>query len=149
MEYNKKKKEIEHAAGLIGMVLSLISIFLFVNLIYILVDDNSIILAVLCLLLTIMHIVEFVLCHKIFNEPVKENGIIEDRIKLRVYVIVFSFFTMNIITLVFEVAALCMKDIQQKTIRNIYEYSIAEKEVTLDEKIEDIKSSIAKDKSNK
>lgn len=137
MEYNKTKRGLEKAAGIIGIVFSAMGILGYFIMFVVgclsakitstvlvafdewgdgiyettsVVNSASIALIVLGLLLVAFCIISIVFCAKVIKNPVRENGEVINTQKTRICVVVFSFISGNLISAGMEIAVLCLKD---------------------------------------
>ena len=127
MEYNKTKRGLEKAAGIVGVIVSSIEIltFLIIMILCLKVDSYNPynaplpgIAGPLALILIIpigICVANLILGAKVIKSPVQEDGSVKPRSGIRICFIVFSFLDAQWVTFGLMIAVICLKDFPQRT----------------------------------
>ena len=112
MEYNKIKRGLEKAAGIVGVVLSSLQCLdaceSLISALYLNSADVYFIVSHACFIaITILSIV---FCAKVISTPLKKDGTVVARNPIRICVIVFSFLSGVIVSAGLMISVLCLKD---------------------------------------
>lgn len=137
MQYNEAKRNLEKAAGILGVITSALFLVGFLAMFilgcmsvavtetvessnaygYVVdyyqetsIDMAGLVMIIVGLLLAILSIVRLVYCAKIIKSPVLPNGQLLNTQKARICAVVFSFICGELITAGLVIAVLCLKD---------------------------------------
>ena len=145
MVYNKTKRNLEKAAGIVGVVFSSITVFVYAiaavmaiiwawnfNSITVFVGYNGsypiyetidytamyIGLFFACLIMFAFSLVTLILSAKVIKTPVEEDGTIKNRKGLRICCLVFSILSGFLVSAGLMIAVLCLKDVPGQKAQN-------------------------------
>ena len=119
MTYNKTKRGLEKAAGIVGTIVSSISLVIFAIYLIMLVTMPSRLpipygvgssYTISCLILITIDVLSLIFSAKVIKSPVQEDGSIEPRTSKRVCMLVFNILSGQIVSSGLMIAVLCLKD---------------------------------------
>lgn len=144
MEYNKTKRGLEKAAAITGIVIS--SICLIVALVLVIVgidflmnsyfEETGTVYLLVGLYVIVVSILSLIFCKKLVKSPFKPNGELKNLQPIRIWVLVLSILSGNLIVMGLMIAVLCLKDYKQPKSKNIEQNN---KYLEFYKKIEEVK----------
>lgn len=148
MVYNKTKRGLEMAAGIVGIVYSAIA---FIGAIYYLVLQfivydiitTGFALGLFSIVMALFTVCSLIFSAKLIKSPFVKDDIVKNTTTIRVIAMIFAGLTGNIVTLGLMIVVVCLKDFVEKSSKVKQKTIVVQQEIkrpdTIDSKVAEIK----------
>ena len=146
MVYNKTKRGLEMAAGIVGIVYSAIA---FIGAIYYLVlqfivyNITGFALGLFSIVMALFTVCSLIFSAKLIKSPFVKDDIVKNTTTIRVIAMIFAGLTGNIVTLGLMIVVVCLKDFVEKSSKVKQKTIVVQQEIkrpdTIDSKVAEIK----------